>query len=136
MPSFFVFIESEETVKIVKFRKIIDKFIDNPCVMASSDVYAAGRDYGYDDAEASELVEAVFKDSKMQMVFSSVFRSGFYRALISVQNRVEEAELKEKQSIRKIRAKEFFDVLPEGIARDLLFDRIRKTLEVYENEGR
>lgn len=123
-------------MKIVKFRKIIDKFIDNPCVMVSSDVYAAGRDYGYDDAEASEFVEAVFKDSKMQMVFSSVFRSGFYRALISVQNRVEEAELKEKQSIRKIRAKEFFDVLPEGIDRDLLFDRIRKTLEVYENEGR
>lgn len=70
------------------------------------------------------------------MVFSSVFRSGFYRALISVQNRVEEAELEEKQSTRKIRAKEFFDVLPEGIDRDLLFDRIRKTLEVYENEGR
>lgn len=122
-------------MKITKCRKIIGKFIDNPCVMASSDVYAAGRDYGFDDAEANEFVKGVFKDVKMQMILSCVFRSGFYRALIVVQDMVEDVELKEKQSMRKIRAKEFMDVLPKGDETNVLLEQILDVLEGYENEG-
>lgn len=122
-------------MKITKCRKIIDKLIDNPCVMASSDIYAACRDYGFDDAEANEFVKGVFKDVKTQMILSCVFRSGFYRALIAVQDMVEDVELKEKQSMRKIRAKEFMDVLPSGVETNILLGQILEVLEGYENEG-
>lgn len=119
-------------MKITKFGKIIDKLIDNPCVMASSDIYAAGRDFGFDDAEANEFVKGVFKDVKTQMMLSCVFRSGFYRSLIAVQNMVEDAEPEEKQSMREIRPKEFTVVLPSGIETNALLEQI---LEGYENEG-
>ena len=122
-------------MKITDFRKVIDRLYNNPCVMESSDVYAAGRDYGYDDAEAKELVKEVFEDTKTQMIFSSVFRTGFYRAIIAVQKKVEDNELKEKHSKRKIRAKELMDVLPAGIDRDILWSQIWNTLEKYDIEG-
>lgn len=122
-------------MKITKFRKVIETLYNNPCAMKSSDVYAAGRDYGYDDAEAKELVKEVFKDTKTQMIFSSVFRSGFYRAIRAVQNKVEDNELKEKRSMRKTRAKELMDVLPEGIDRCILWRQILETLEKYDIEG-
>ena len=43
-------------MKTVRLRKIIKALRDNPSIMCSSDIYAAARDWGLNDQEASEVV--------------------------------------------------------------------------------
>lgn len=119
-------------MKAKQLIKILKTLRNNPSVMVSSDVYAAGRDYGYDDIGAKCLVEHVFSNTKYQMLLSSVFRAGYSRALISVEQKAEHQAEMEMLSERKRRAKEFIDLLPDGRWSEKLSAEIYGALEVLE----
>ena len=122
-------------MKSKQLKKILDNLRNNPSVMVSSDVYAAARDYGCDDGGAKDLTRMVFGDPKTQMLLSSVFRAGYSRALIAVEQEVEYQAGKEMLSERKRRAKELMDLLPDGEVKDKMEDEVFWGLELLEDAG-
>lgn len=134
-PPLLVFIESEEIVKNFKFKKILNDLRSNPRVMVAADVYASGRDYGCDDQEARELVRRILWDTKAQMILSRVFRAGYSRALIDIEEEVKFYERREILGERKRRAAEFLDLLPDVPVKDELYNVINLALEDLEYEG-
>ena len=122
-------------MKSKKLKKILNNLRNNPSVMATSDVYAAARDYGFDDGEAKGFVHMVFGDVKTQMLLSSVFRAGYSRALIAVEQEAEYQAGKETLSERKRRAKELMDLLPDGEVKEKMEDEVFWGLELLEDAG-
>lgn len=122
-------------MKTKQLNKILKNLRSKPSVMVSSDVYAAGRDYGYDDLGAKCLVEYVFSNTKSQMILSSVFRAGYSRALIAVEQEAEYQAEKEMLSERKRRARELMDLLPDGEVKDKMEDEVFWGLELLEDAG-
>lgn len=118
-----------------RLRKIIKALRDNPAIMCSSDIYAAARDRGLDDQEASEVVGYIVGDMKIFMVCSSFFRAGYSRALIAVEREAEYQDGKEMLSERKRRAKELMDLLPDGEIKDKMEDEVFWGLELFEDAG-
>lgn len=118
-----------------RLRKIIKALRDNPSIMCSSDIYAAARDMGLNDQEASELVGNIVGDMKKFMVCSSYFRAGYSRALIAVEQEAEYQDGKEMLSERKRRAKELMDLLPDGEIKDKMEDEVFWGLELFEDAG-
>lgn len=118
-----------------RLRKIIKALRDNPSVMCSSDIYAAARDCGLNDQEASEVVGNIVGDMKKFMVCSSYFRAGYSRALIAVEQEAEYQDGKEMLSERKRRAKELMDLLPDGEIKDKMEDEVFWGLELFEDAG-
>lgn len=130
-----VFIESEEIVKDFKLKKILNDLRSNPRVMGTADAYAAGRDYGCDDQEARDFVRGIFNDTKAQMLMSSVFRAGYSRALIDIEEEVKFCDRREILAERKRRAAEFLDLIPGVPVKDELYNVIHLALEDLEHEG-
>ena len=122
-------------MKDFKFKKILNDLRSNPHVMNASDAYAAARDYGCDDQEAREFVSAIFRDTRSQMLMSSVFRAGYSRALIDIEEEVKFYERREILGERKRRAAEFLDLLPDVPVKDELYNVIHLALEDLEYEG-
>lgn len=122
-------------MKDSKLKKILNDLRSNPRVMIAADVYAAGRDYGCDDQGATEFVGGVFSSAKSQMLMSSVFRAGFSRALIAIEEEVKFYERREILGERKRRAAEFLDLLPDDPVKDELYNVIHLALEDLEYEG-
>lgn len=122
-------------MKIGRLRKIIKALRDNPSIMCSSDIYAAARDWGLNEQEASEVVGNIVGDTKKFMVCSSYFRAGYSRALIAVEQEAEYQAEKEMLSERKRRAKELMDLLPDGELKDKMEDEVFWVLELFEDAG-
>ena len=122
-------------MKEVRIRKIIKALRDNPSIMHSSDIYAAARDWGLNDQEASEVVGNIVGDMKIFMACSSFFRAGYSRALIAVEQEAEYQAVKEMLSERKRRAKELMDLLPDGEIKDKMEDEVFWGLELFEDAG-
>lgn len=122
-------------MKSTQLKKILNTLRNHPSVMIASDVYAAARDYGYDDREAKDIVHRVFGEIKTQMLLSSVSRRGFSRALIAVEQEAEYQARKNMLSERKRRAKEFMGLLPDGEVKDKMEDEVFWGLELLEDAG-
>lgn len=122
-------------MKDFKLKKILNDLRSNPRVMNAADVYAAGRDYGCDGQEARNLVSGIFNDTKAQMIMSSVFRVGYSRALIDIEEEVKFCDRREILAERKRRAAEFLDLIPGVPVKDELYNVIHLALEDLEHEG-
>ena len=122
-------------MKDFKLKKILNDLRSNPRVMGTADVYAACRDYGCDGQEAGDFVRGIFNDTKAQMIMSSVFRVGYSRALIDIEEGVKFCDRREILAERKRRAAEFLDLIPGVPVKDELYNVIHLALEDLEHEG-
>ena len=122
-------------MKLKQLKKILKTLRNHPSVMALSDVYAAAMDYGCEYEVAKNFVSMVFGEVKTQMLLSSVFRAGYSRALIAVEQEAEYQAGKEMLSERKRRAKELMDLLPDGEVKDKMEDEVFRGLELFEDAG-
>lgn len=74
-------------------------------------------------------------DTKAQMIMSSVFRVGYSRALIDIEEEVKFCDRREILAERKRRAAEFLDLIPGVPVKDELYNVIHLALEDLEYEG-
>lgn len=116
-------------------RNIIKALRHIPSIMCSSDIYAAARDCGLNDQEASEVAGKIAEDTRIFMACSSFFRAGYSRALIDVEQEAENQAGKEMLSERKRRAEELMDLLPDGEIKDKMEDAVFWGLELFEDAG-